>query len=145
LISTTRLSGWVIGPLDPPGSRHIANERPTPRRWPCDDDRAGVVASAIMRAVVLAVCLVLSPLAHGDPPSRQQFVLYKFQNRIGVEQTIDDGREVRTVFTFTDRTTAVPLASVLERGKDGTPVRFQLWGNTSRPFNADDRVVVEGG
>jgi hypothetical protein len=95
--------------------------------------------------VGLAVCLLGSPVASGDPPQHQGFVLYKFQQRIGVEQSIDDGREVRTVFTFTDRSSPVPLASVLERGQDGTPVRFQLWGNTSRLFNADDRVVVERG
>jgi imidazolonepropionase-like amidohydrolase len=35
--------------------------------------------------------------------------------------------------------------SALERGKDGTPVRFQIWGSTSRLFTVDDRVVVEGG
>lgn len=90
------------------------------------------------------MCLLLSSPAHGDPPTSQQFTLYKFQNRIGVESSIDDGREIRTVFTFTDRTSPVPLASVLERSKDGTPVRFQLWGNTSRLFTADDKVVVEG-
>jgi len=98
-----------------------------------------------MRAVVTVTCLLIESLAHGAPASRQAFTLYKFQNRIGTEVSIDDGREVRTVFTFTDRTAPVPLASVLERSKDGTPVRFQLWGNTSRLFNADDLVVVAGG
>jgi imidazolonepropionase-like amidohydrolase len=97
-----------------------------------------------MRTVVLVACVLISSLVHADPPSQQRFTLYKFQNRIGVELSIDDGREIRTVFSFTDRSTPVPLASVLEREKDGTPVRFQLWGNTSRPFSADDRVVVEG-
>src|ERR1043166_9452348 len=97
-----------------------------------------------MRAAVVLLGLLLPSLAHGDPPTRQQFTLYKFQNPIGLEQSLDDGREIRTVFTFTDRTSVVPLASVFERAKDGTPVRFLLWGNTSRPFNADDRVVVEG-
>jgi imidazolonepropionase-like amidohydrolase len=102
-----------------------------------------------MRAAVIVACLVacvlMSSRAHGDPPPQQRFVLYKFQNRIGTEISTDDGREVRTVFTFTDRNTPVPLASVLERGRDGTPVRFQLWGNTARQFTADDRVVVDGG
>lgn len=109
-----------------------------------------------MRADRLVVCVLVSSVtavsvaslagpsvALADPPARQDFVLYKFQNRIGVEVSVDDGREIRTVFSFTDRTTPVPLASVFERGKDGTPVRFQLWGNTSRPFSLDDRVVVE--
>src|ERR1051325_3352339 len=81
-----------------------------------------------MRAAVFVVGILISSIAHADPPSQQRFVLYKFQNRIGVEESIDDGREIRTVFSFTDRSTPVPLASVFERGKDGTPVRFQLWG-----------------
>ena len=97
-----------------------------------------------MRAVTVAVCLLASSLAHADPPTEQQFLLYKFQNRIGVESSLDDGREIRTVFSFTDRSTSVPLASAFERAKDGTPVRFQLWGSTSRAFTADDRVVVQG-
>ena len=100
-----------------------------------------------MRAVTVAVIAVLAvrTLARADPPAHQRFTLYKFQNRIGIEDSIDDGREVRAVFTFTDRTSPVPLASVLERGKDGAPVRFQIWGNTSRLFTVDDRVVVDGG
>jgi imidazolonepropionase-like amidohydrolase len=86
--------------------------------------------------------------AHGDatrPPTHQEFTLYKFQNPIGIERTIDDGRELRAVFSFTDRWDTVPLAATLERGKDGTPVRFALWGNTSRPFSVDDRVEVAAG
>ena len=98
-----------------------------------------------MRAATVTGVLLACSLAHADPPTQQRFALYKFQNRIGVESSIDDGREIRTAFTFTDRTTPVPLASVLERGKDGAPVRFQIWGNTSRLFTVDDRVVVEGG
>ena len=98
-----------------------------------------------MRAALVAGTALACSLAHADPPAQQYFALYKFQNRIGVEHSIDDGREIRTAFTFTDRRTPVPLASVLERGKDGTPVRFQIWGSTSRLFTVDDRVVVEGG
>jgi len=101
-----------------------------------------------MRAVTVAVCVLssslVSLLAQAEPPTQQQFLLYKFQNQIGVERSIDDGREIRTAFSFTDRSTPVPLASTFERSTDGTPVRFQLWGNTSRPFSVDDRVVVQG-
>jgi len=97
------------------------------------------------RHLWIAACLALLSPAAADPAVHQTFTLYKFQNPIGVEQSIDDGHEVRTVFTFTDRVQSVPLASVLERGKDGTPVRFALWGSTSRPFKVDDRVVVAGG
>jgi len=101
-----------------------------------------MIESPAMRISVIVGCLLLASLAYGDPPARQDFTLYKFQNQIGVERSIDDGRELRTVFSFTDRMNSVPLASVLERAKDGTPVKFQLWGKTSRLFTADDRVVV---
>src|SRR4051812_49163805 len=105
--------------------------------------RAAAVTGCIVAASVAAS--VAAPLAQAAPPPHQRFTLYKFGNRIGTEDSVDDGREIRTVFSFTDRRTPVPLASVLERGKDGAPVRFQIWGNTSRLFNVDDRVIVEGG
>ncbi|HEY6176246.1 MAG TPA: amidohydrolase family protein [Kofleriaceae bacterium] len=103
-----------------------------------------VLASAAMRLATTTMCVLIALPARADPPPAQQFVLYKFGNRIGTELSIDDGRELRTVFTFTDRSTPVPLATLLERGKDGTPVRFQAWGLTARSVSADDRVVVEG-
>ena len=98
-----------------------------------------------MRIVAIAVCTLVSSLASADPPPPQNFALYKFGQRIGMETAIDDGRELRTVFTFTDRSTPVPLASVLIRGKDGAPAQFQAWGFTARGFAIDDKVVVEGG
>src|SRR5256885_4871373 len=98
-----------------------------------------------MRIVVLVVCTLVASLASADPPPRQNFALYKFGQRIGIETAIDDGRELRTVFTFTDRSTPVPLASVLMRGKDGAPAQFQVWGFTARGFAIDDKVVVDGG
>ena len=102
-------------------------------------------SSRWIAALALAAGVVTAAGAtRADAITHQSFSLYKFQNRIGREDTIDDGREVRTSFTFTDRTTPVSLASVLERGKDGAPARFQLWGRTSRLFDADDRVVVDG-
>ncbi len=76
------------------------------RRWILACYRRGV-----MRALVILGCLVASSLARADAPVEQDFVLYKFQNRIGAEQSIDDGREIRTVFTFTDRWSPVSLAS----------------------------------
>src|SRR5882672_9220756 len=98
-----------------------------------------------MRVVAIVVCLLLSSLASADPPKSQYFALYKFGQQIGMEQATDDGRQLRTVFTFTDRSTQVPLASVLERGKDGAPLQFQIWGFTARGFPIDDKVVVEAG
>src|SRR5262249_37586797 len=71
------------------------------------------------------------------------------QQPIGVEGATvvhrDDGTtEIRTVFTFTDRTTPVPLAATLLLGKDGAPHRFQVWGATSRATGVDDLVTVAG-
>lgn len=103
-------------------------------------------SSRWVAAFALAAGMIASAEpSHADATTHQTFALYKFQNRIGREDSVDDGREVRTVFTFTDRTSPVPLASTYERGKDGAPVRFQLWGKTSRLFDADDLVTVGAG
>ncbi|HET9623945.1 MAG TPA: amidohydrolase family protein [Kofleriaceae bacterium] len=96
-------------------------------------------------AVLAAGAIAAAGPARADAPTHQRFTLYKFQNPIGVEEAIDDGRELRVTFSFTDRWQTVPLSAVLERGKDGAPVHFQLWGHTSRPFDADDRVDVAAG
>src|SRR6185295_11204228 len=53
--------------------------------------------------------------------------------------------EIRTNFSFTDRRTTVPLSMVLLLGGDGSPLRFEAWGSTSRQSRVDDRVSVEGG
>src|SRR5262249_43104061 len=85
-------------------------------------------------------------------PAREtsSFRLYKFQQPIGSEQVIRsrsaDGRtEIRSSFAFTDRSTTVPLSATLTLAKDGSVLRFQEWGSTSRPTRVDDRVSVEGG
>src|SRR3954468_16302247 len=81
-------------------------------------------------------------------PSKVVFDLYKWQHRIGSEIAyVESGRtgtDIRAVFSFTDRNTPVPLAATLELGPTGEPRRFQLWGQTSRPYAADDLVVVTG-
>lgn len=102
--------------------------------------------------------LILSlALAAVEPPSTpaparetSSFRLYKFQQAIGLETSIrvrrpDGVTEIRTNFTFTDRSRAVPLASTLTLGRDGSPTRFQVWGSTSRATNVDDLVTVAGG
>jgi len=76
------------------------------------------------------------------------FDLYKWQHRIGVEHSTivrgNDGTEIRTTFTFTDRGTPVPLSSLLALAPDGTARRWQIWGNTSRATDVDDTVTVSG-
>src|SRR5689334_8384287 len=94
---------------------------------------------------VVLVLVVAPSLARAEKVS---FDLYKWQHRIGTETAYIDrgkaGAEIRTVFTFTDRATSVPLAATLSLGPKGEPRRFQLWGNTARQFEADDLVVVTG-
>lgn len=90
----------------------------------------------------------LAATAAAERPATRVFTLYKWQQRIGLEQSYltkdQDGSEIRTVFSFTDRTSPVPLAATLRLGPDGAPRRFQLWGQTSRISDADDLVVVSG-
>jgi imidazolonepropionase-like amidohydrolase len=92
-----------------------------------------------------AVCAALLAPAAAAPATEQWFQLYKFANPIGAERVLDDGRELRVAFSFTDRLQTVPLAATLERGADGAPVRFAVWGETARGVDIDDRVVVAGG
>jgi imidazolonepropionase-like amidohydrolase len=84
----------------------------------------------------------------GTAPEVESFTLYKLQQRVGVERSYitrdAGGTEIRTVFSFSDRSTSVPLASILRLGKGGQPLRFQLFGSTSRGSELDDLVVVHG-
>jgi imidazolonepropionase-like amidohydrolase len=96
--------------------------------------------------------LILGLLATPAGPAREteDFRLYKFQQPIGAEQVIRDPRpdgttEIRSNFSFTDRMRTVPLAATLTLAKDGSVLRYQEWGSTSRFSQVDDRVSVEGG
>src|SRR5262245_29085822 len=104
----------------------------------------------------LFVSLLLAALSAGataaDAPAREtrSFRLYKFQQAIGLEETIrapaaDGSTELRTTFSFTDRRTSVPLATALSLAADGTPRRLQIWGSTSRFSRIDDAVELRGG
>jgi len=90
--------------------------------------------------------ILLLSLVQAPAPITTTFDLYKWQNRIGREFSTSvgssDGREIRTTFAFTDRGRAVALASLLELTADGTPRRFQIWGDTSRSSTVNDRVLV---
>jgi imidazolonepropionase-like amidohydrolase len=94
----------------------------------------------------VAILVLLSMPAQAAEKIR--FDLYKWQHRIGTETAYVErgkgGAEVRVVFSFTDRTTPVPLAATLDLNAAGQPRRFQLWGQTARQFDADDLVVVTG-
>ena len=96
---------------------------------------------------LLVVAAVAAALA---PREIESFRLYKFQQPIGEERAVvvrhaDGSSEIRTSFAFNDRTTTVPLSATLELAKDGSPVRYQTWGKTSRFTVVDDRVSVSGG
>lgn len=102
---------------------------------------------SLIPSVILLSGLVATAAA--EQPAARVFTLYKWQQRIGIEQSYQtqdqDGTELRTIFNFTDRASPVPLAATLRLGPDGTPRRFALWGQTSRISDADDLVVVSGG
>jgi imidazolonepropionase-like amidohydrolase len=96
---------------------------------------------------MLGHCLVALLLAAPSPDEHASFTLYKWQKRLGVENAVVSTRgettEVRTTFSFTDRGTTVPLSAVLlQRRSDGTPLRFQIWGSTSRFSKLDDVVTL---
>ena len=102
--------------------------------------------------MILHLLLAFRVLASGPDAARETetFRLYKFQQPIGIERAIrvkqpDGTTEVRVNFSFTDRNTTVPLSAILTLAKDGSAVRYQAWGSTSRYSQLDDRVSVEGG
>src|SRR5262245_48849707 len=96
--------------------------------------------------------LILRLLAAPSEPARETelFRLYKFQQQIGNERVVrqqraDGTTEIRSSFAFTDRSNTVPLSAVLTLAKDGSVLRYQEWGSTSRFTQVDDRVSVEDG
>ena len=101
-----------------------------------------------MWTLAMASLLVLAQAPAAPNTETIMFHLHKFQQRIGVEQSIvtrgAQGTDIRTTFAFNDRGTTVPLASLLQLGPTGTPTRFEVWGRTSRSSRIDDRLVVSG-
>ncbi|HWL85224.1 MAG TPA: amidohydrolase family protein [Polyangiaceae bacterium] len=74
--------------------------------------------------------------------------LYKFLNQVGTERdtfikTDDGDTQAKASFGFKDRRNIVPLAASYVLAPDGTPRRFEVWGNTARQARIDDRVVAE--
>jgi imidazolonepropionase-like amidohydrolase len=107
----------------------------------------------MIATALLSLALAGSPagaVPTPEPRETRSYRLYKFQQPIGVEESIraakpDGGIEIRTTFSFTDRRTTVPLASVLSLGPDGSPVSYEVWGSTSRWTRVDDAVHVRDG
>lgn len=98
----------------------------------------------------LLLPLAAAPRPAGATSETTRFRLYKFQQAIGTERAIAESRpdgstEIRTTFAFNDRGTTVPLASLLSVDTSGAPLRFQIWGSTSRHSTTDERVTVAGG
>src|SRR5262245_18306618 len=94
----------------------------------------------------LVPLLLAASITGPAPPEMREFALYKWQQRIGREESFiardSHGTDIRTAFAFTDRSRPVPLSSSLRLAPDGTPQRFEVWGSTSRMSNIDVRVVV---
>lgn len=82
-------------------------------------------------------------------PEIVQFRLHKFMQEIGAERdvyrSVAGGTEVKAVFAFRDRSTTVPLAASYRLARDGSVLRYQAWGSTSRMTTIDDRVEALGG
>ncbi|HKF42487.1 MAG TPA: amidohydrolase family protein [Thermoanaerobaculia bacterium] len=102
--------------------------------------------------MILHLLFLLRFLAPGPDAARETetFRLYKFQQPIGIERALrvrqpDGTTEIRVNFSFTDRNTTVPLSATLTLAKDGSVVRYQAWGSTSRYSQLDDRISVEDG
>ncbi|MCU1277834.1 MAG: amidohydrolase, partial [bacterium] len=79
------------------------------------------------------------------PPTH--FSLYKSGQRIGVESSVfgraaGGGRDIKTIFTFNDRGSDVPLAALWRLGPDGAVREYRAWGATARGVSIDDRVAV---
>jgi imidazolonepropionase-like amidohydrolase len=81
---------------------------------------------------------------------RTTYHLHKFLQEIGTEvdsttEAADGTVERKAAFSFRDRTTTVPLASIYVLAKDGALRHYATWGKTSRFSDVDDRVDAEGG
>lgn len=75
-----------------------------------------------------------------------KFVLYKFEQAIGVETYTEtaaaDGRNFAINFEFTDRSTPVPLTAHFTSQADLTPTGFAISGRNARSAAIDEAVEV---
>ena len=84
-----------------------------------------------------------------EPAKIVRYGLYKFLQRIGFERDTytplsAGGVEAKAIFSFQDRGSAVPLTALYQLAPDGSPRRYQAFGNTARGVTIDDRVVARG-
>ncbi|HEY2114855.1 MAG TPA: amidohydrolase family protein [Candidatus Angelobacter sp.] len=92
----------------------------------------------------LAMLVWVSGWAQTAAPEQGTFNLHKFEQLIGRETyTLTPSQDevvLKSDFKFTDRGTAVPLATTLTMEKDLTPRDFQIKGNISR-FSSIENTV----
>src|SRR5262249_40505755 len=81
------------------------------------------------------------------PVKTVRYGLYKFLQRIGIERDtytrLTNGSvEAKAIFAFQDRGSTVPLSALYVLAADGSPRRYQAFGNSARGQLVDDRVVL---
>ncbi len=99
-------------------------------------------------ARLLVVVLLATPLL-AQPSAKPTFRLFLLGHEIGREvvrsSKLPDGERVTFDFSFTDRGTAVELASTLEIDADQNVRHFVTKARTSRLLHADSEVTVTDG
>jgi imidazolonepropionase-like amidohydrolase len=107
-------------------------------------------------AIAAALTSFALPQAQQEPEQQRaeqevveqgKFRLHKFEQPIGEEtyEITSDGQSlsVKIDFLFTDRGTAVPLATTFHASKDLTPAAFEIKGKSSRDSELDEGVEVQ--
>src|SRR5690348_1283715 len=106
-------------------------------------DHMPILPSSIRLLAILAVgCAQAAPVESG------KFRLHKFEQAIG-EESYEIGAEgdlllLDAKFAFDDRGGKVSLTASLRAGKDGSPLRYEVKGATSRSSRIDSTVEVAG-
>jgi hypothetical protein len=101
------------------------------------------------RRLTLSLLLLAACLHAQQPDTTGKFILHKFAKAIGHEtytiQSSGDTTTLTSHFLFTDRGSAVPLATVyIARAADGFPVSYTAKGKSSRLSAMDDALTVNG-
>jgi len=104
---------------------------------------------------VLIVTAILPGAAQQPAPASSslleegKFTLHKFEQAIGEEtyQIHRDGDSIaaKIDFKFTDRGSAVPLATTFTAAQDLTPRSFEIKGRTARPVSIDEAITIANG
>jgi len=97
-----------------------------------------------------SLCAFSQEVASNDTLLEQgKFTLHKFEQPIG-EETYEIRHDGDTItakidFKFTDRGSAVPLATTFRGAQDLTPQAFEIKGRTARPVSIDEAVTIDNG